>query len=1311
MRSAACLLVLLAVAFPVAAQAPVWRFDTDGDMQGWTLTNYQSAEVKGGFLQGVTKHDPMLTSPPLTLDAGRYPILEFRVRSNVTGGGEVFWHGAGEGFSEQRMARHMLQAGPEPLVYRVNLSVFPGWQGVITGLRLDVLNPAGAEVALDYVRLLEHAPGAVPNESFEDDTRTRGLPDGWYAANGGHRVADRGVTEGTRSCELRPDPAAQGPARLFTRAPLDLLGRYHLQADVELSDANAEAGVKLAFFDVFRLSLPGDTTVQVTSARGTQQRHLEATLLAPSRAASAEVSLEVTGAGVTTWWDNIRLTNVGEEVDLNSAPLETWRSHWIWATATAGKDGCAAVLRKSFDLPVDPAQVSLAKVQVTADDKYTLCVNGKQVAESSDMDGWRTPETVDLKPYLVRGRNVIAVRAEDVASAEGFLLEGWVRAPGQDLELLSDGTWRGVGEAPEGWQQPGFDDSTWPAVKVIAAAGEAPWGHLPYTYFGPREQLKLAQVKLPAQVAAGGTFTAQAVLDRVPQAAAQFRPRFALLQDGQPVLTRVVEPERNVDVQPTRLGPVTFPLSRFMPAGKYEVALGYPYSGYDGRDDLIIGSVNIVAAAKPEAPVRAEIKRHNGLPTLFLNGQPNSFMHYLEISVGATRITNMAQNAGLHLYELDAVDIGWKGPDEFDYGDWDRRVLELLTYDPQAVIIPTYDLSGLRQPWWIKTHPEEACRDADGKDDVGIYGAAAKIISLASLRWRDEYAVAVKRFTQHCQQAPWGGRIIGYQPCSGVSWEWQHWGSVGAFAPTDYSVPMQEAFRDWTRRRYGGDLAKLRAAWGQPEITFETVQVPTVAERDGADHLVFRDPATSGYVIDFYRFFQDVMVDGIEHVFRTIKSVQPRALCGTYYGYTVTMLSGARRAGDSGHYALSRLLNSPLCDFLMSPFDYAARGVGESYAVMSPIGSVLAHDKLWVLQADLRTHLVTDARQRAHGSPDGLEGTVSQLERAFANATAKGSATQWYDFSNGWIARDARQGQIIGKLREIGEQWVNWPDRGPDPNSVAVIVDEDTPAAYMSHDFQVNLWAVYKQKMAFERLGAPWNIYLLDDVVSGRLPKFRCYFFLNCYHMSEAERQWIRQNLQRDGRTLVWTYAPGYVTDSALSVAAMSELTGMQFSERTETRDWRMTVSEEHPLTQGLGPVEQPNMKLGPVFVAQAQPTETAAVWEGTDVPALVVRKQPQWTSVYASGPLLSPELLKRICSAAGVPIIVPSAEPSFVSRSDASRPSMIGLHSAVARTETLRFPQPMTVTDLMTGEVLGRKVKELTVPMAGPQTRLLRLQ
>ena len=189
----------------------------------------------------------------------------------------------------------------------------------------------------------------------------------------------------------------------------------------------------------------------------------------------------------------------------------------------------------------------------------------------------------------------------------------------------------------------------------------------------------------------------------------------------------------------------------------------------------------------------------------------------------------------------------------------------------------------------------------------------------------------------HCWGAAYGSRVLGFLVASGVSWEWQHWGSVGEHEPTDYSAPMQEEFRKWVRREYADDEQALRAAWRMPEVSFDTVAIPSVAERDAADHLLFRDPRSSRYVIDFYRFFQDVMADGILHYFGIVKeATRGEALAGTYYGYVVTMLGGARRAGDSGHMALSRVIESDLCDFLLSPFDYSQRAVGEPTTIAAP---------------------------------------------------------------------------------------------------------------------------------------------------------------------------------------------------------------------------------------------------------------------------------------------------------------------------------------------------------------------------------------
>lgn len=1299
------LIVLLTIAacVPAMAQTTIWRWDKDGDLEGWKPASFESLEVKTGMLRGVTKYDPMLESPAVSIDASRYKIVEFRAQSSITGRGEIFWHGAGKGFSEARMSRHVVIASSEPRVYQVDMSVYPEWQGIITGLRLDLLNTAGATIAVDYLRLLDRPQGAVPNAGFEDDFDGDGLPDGWTAEAAEFRLSEENATEGTRSALVRTDD--RGQATLTTRVPLDKLGTYHLEADLIVEGTAARACVKLRYFDVFGKPLP-DQPAQIEVRDCKPKTRFVGDIEAPRTAASADLSLSLEGKGARGWWDMVSLMHTYEAPDESSAPFETWRASWIWATATLNKPDVSAYLRKTFDLPVSPDQLTAAQVQLTVDDAYTLFVNGHQVTETNDTDGWKTPELIGIRPYLVRGRNVIAILARNAGGSSGALLEGAVRWPAGSVELRTDETWKGVGEAPEGWASSAFDDSAWPAVKVIAAAGREPWGYVPYEYLGPREKVRLVKSSMPREATAGSEVVILATLDHLPAEAQTSPLRFALLRDGEMLYGRAYGAGMvHRSAEGYEVGPIRLPLTRFLPAGKYEVALGYPRTEYETGRGLVIGALQVKAPALAEERPTVEVKRHKGLPTLFVNGRPTSFMHYLETTVGAARISNMADN-GLHLYEVDAGDFGWLGEGKFDYSAWDRKVLQLLTYDPQATLLVTYEVSGLRHPWWMEGKDEELCRTENGSTSVGIYGAAGKAVSLASQRWRTDSGDAVRRFTEHCRTAPYAARILGYQPCSGVSWEWQHWGSVGSFDPSDYSEPMQAAFREWTRRTYGGDLEKLRAAWKEPQIAFEDVKIPSVEQRDGPKDTVFRDPQQWQYVIDFYKFYQDVMVDGIEHYFRIIKEASGgQALCGTYYGYELTMLSGARRAGDAGHFALSRLLESKHCDFLMSPLDYSTREVGDTYAVMSPIGSVVAHDKLWVLQDDLRTHLVTDGNQRRHGAPEGLAGTVSQLERGYAIANVKGAATQWFDFSNGWIARDPRQGQVIGKLHEIDEQWVDWPDRGPVPESVAVIVDEESPSAYMSHAFEVNYWAVARQKAVFERLGAPFNYYLLKDVVSGKVPKFRCYFFLNCYKISDADRQWIMDNLQGDGRTLVWLYAPGYLNDSSLDVKRLGDLTGMQMTRKDEPALWRMAFKPDSALGQGLTDWQQPDLKLTPTFSPAPEGVQVEACYEGTDVPALAVKKSATWTSVYSAAPLLSPEVVKRLVRAAGVHITVESTEPSFVSR------NLVALHTAAARTERLHFARPVKVTDLMTGEVLGQSVTDLSVELQGPQTRLLRIE
>jgi hypothetical protein len=80
---------------------------------------------------------------------------------------------------------------------------------------------------------------------------------------------------------------------------------------------------------------------------------------------------------------------------------------WIFPPGVAGNEFGVFHFRRVFELDTRP---STFVVHVSADNRYRLFVNGKQVSsgpQRSDLMHWRY-ETVDLAPHLQTGRNVLA---------------------------------------------------------------------------------------------------------------------------------------------------------------------------------------------------------------------------------------------------------------------------------------------------------------------------------------------------------------------------------------------------------------------------------------------------------------------------------------------------------------------------------------------------------------------------------------------------------------------------------------------------------------------------------------------------------------------------------------------------------------------------------------------------------------------------------------------------------------------------------------------------------------------------------------
>lgn len=165
------------------------------------------------------------------------------------------------------------------------------------------------------------------------------------------------------------------------------------------------------------------------------------------------------------------------------------KPQWIWNSTNAyeGAPAGSVYFRRTVRLN---ERVTEATVVCAADNKFTLYVNGNRVGEGSD---WERPRMLDIKPFLLRGENVISIEVAntgDKPSPAGLLFYARARhaakAGGSEriMDFASDGQWVCTTNKVEGWERPNVADSSWQNARELdASLYEKPKGrHLTHRF-------------------------------------------------------------------------------------------------------------------------------------------------------------------------------------------------------------------------------------------------------------------------------------------------------------------------------------------------------------------------------------------------------------------------------------------------------------------------------------------------------------------------------------------------------------------------------------------------------------------------------------------------------------------------------------------------------------------------------------------------------------------------------------------------------------------------------------------------------------
>lgn len=172
---------------------------------------------------------------------------------------------------------------------------------------------------------------------------------------------------------------------------------------------------------------------------------------------------------------------------------------WIAPPGVNLKDYGVYHFRKMLNLT---SRLASFVIHISADNRYWLFVNGISVAcgpQRSDVAHWRY-ETLDLKPYLKAGKNIIAVtvwnQGEDAAWGQLSMQTGlWIEGEGIASAINTDTSWRVIkdqayspivtnqhvvgpfeqvdaNQYPWGWNLKAYNDKQWPGA-VMTEKGKA----------------------------------------------------------------------------------------------------------------------------------------------------------------------------------------------------------------------------------------------------------------------------------------------------------------------------------------------------------------------------------------------------------------------------------------------------------------------------------------------------------------------------------------------------------------------------------------------------------------------------------------------------------------------------------------------------------------------------------------------------------------------------------------------------------------------------------------------------------------------
>lgn len=825
--------------------------------------------------------------------------------------------------------------------------------------------------------------------------------------------------------------------------------------------------------------------------------------------------------------------------------------------------------------------------------------------------------------------------------------------PGEEWQF--DWSWREI-------RMPSFA-YVHPLVTAYDAAGTIVWraavGQIQQRTFGPAD-MAVQRWRVYARVADGGDAGIPAnyavSIDKIELPNAARRVTLSVEREGDPV--EISE----IDCRAMRLDSPLPPQKD-----------GFPEIKENPQDILSDAALDAVLAKREKCVPR--LVREGDRTDLYVNGRrivpriyktaafavPNRHPSVTTMSKKGFNIFTVGVNLAPsdRAFARSATGI-WRSDGSVDTEKVRQELRENLRRFPDGLFMLVFII----QPHvgWGEANPTEILRNDKGQFGIvrGVYQVSEyrdrleynwrkdefPAFSYASEKFAGDVASVMEKVFSELETWPEGKAVIGAYLNAGADTQW-----LDAFDSTqaaDMSDVARRRFSEYCKGKY--------------------------AKTDETDI-----PATSAFFAEDTCHFSEhsptPMSDYREFLARATTQMKLTIAQGVKRGSKGRILVGSYspNSGMAGFPLIcpsysSRLIESPDWDFFAVVPDYVRE---HADPVLSAVfdGSLVRHGKLFVSELDLRSHDVGNWGSwgsefwRTHHTDE----TFRRKALYFAvNAVTHGGTYHAYDMDGGMYATSAAQEtwRVVNAVAARSK-----PVRRADESIAFVCGERYWDFQSLARDRLLPYHLREHPKDALARTGAPWNAYLVDDLLvdeAADLPKV--VYFSDLTTVTPKQFETLRNRFARDERVIVWSYRPGLFAAGGENIEramglelAPNGLVGFGFADGgcddPLMRDVRGTLMSTYSVWGFSHPqLCVPSPKAG---------WKTLATFRGTQIPALAVRRHADFTEVYTSHPGgVTPELLRNLLREANLQPLMETNELSgygsglfyFVAQSDGEK-------------------------------------------------------